>query len=502
MVRARARAGQIALGLAAGAALLAGGMGTHRLASADAGPGSIVSGSIVIAHQDGAKPTDSRFIPLLETARGPIPLRLPQGLPAKPGARFAVHDAEYSDGAIVGGNLAMLGPPTGPSPDPTVYGPANFTPGPRQVLVLLAQINGQPAPASAAAVRNIIFTAPNSANAFIQEESFGQLSLTGKLRSDGDVYGPYMIQSKQKPDVCDNVGWGSDAEAQFAAATGMNAETWDNVIVVFQASQCNFSGYRRDRRAARRQGRTPRVDQRRADERRADDERRLTRARPQLRCRPRRRAGVLRRRHAHLVQRGVRERSGQLTNQYLDPFDVMGSGLRQENAYHKWESGWLPSASVQTVSRSGTYLIAPEESSSNAVQLLEVPRLVGGPSYWLDFRQPFGSWFDNFFPTDPEVNGVSIRYANSSTMPHPSKSWLIDTTPNTDTFADSALAVGRTYTDTLARRLDHDARGFAARGPRQDHPPERRRLDPAGLPGRPHGLTRRERAPHRVDRGI
>ena len=83
------------------------------------------------------------------------------------------------------------------------------------------------------------------------------------------------------------------------------------------------------------------------------------------------------------------------------------------------------------------------------MQLLEVPRLVGGPSYWLDFRQPFGSWFDNFFPTDPEVNGVSIRYANSSTMPHPSKSWLIDTTPDTDTFADSALAVGRTYTDTL-----------------------------------------------------
>ena len=45
------------------------------------------------------------------------------------------------------------------------------------------------------------------------------------------------------------------------------------------------------------------------------------------------------------------------------------------------------------------------------------------------------------------MNGVSIRYANSSTMPHPSKSWLIDTTPDTDTFADSALAVGRTYAD-------------------------------------------------------
>ena len=91
-------------------------------------------------------------------------------------------------------------------------------------------------------MRNIIFTAPNSANAFIQEESFGQLSLTGKLRSDGDVYGPYRSSRSMQPDVCDNVGWGSDAEAAFNAATGMNAETWDNVIVVFQATQCNFSG--------------------------------------------------------------------------------------------------------------------------------------------------------------------------------------------------------------------------------------------------------------------
>jgi hypothetical protein len=421
----------------------------HPLAVAGAGSGSVVSGSIVIAHQDGAKPTDSRFVPLLETARGPVALRLPQGLPAKPGARIAVRDAKYADGAIVGGNLAMLGPPTGPSPDPTVYGPANFTPGPRKVLVLLAQIIGQPAPGSAAAVRNIIFTAPNSANAFVQEESFGQLSLTGKLRSDGDIFGPYMIQSKQKPDVCDNVGWGSDAEAQFAQATGMNPETWDNVIVVFQASQCNFSGI--GEIGALHVG---------TGARHAWINAVLTNGVPTT--------SVVAHELGHNF--GVDHAGGlecydgttriafseacgndpnQITNQYLDPFDVMGSALRQENAYHKWESGWLPSASVQTVTRSGTYLIAPEESSSNAVQLLEVPRLVGGPSYWLDFRQPFGSLFDNFFPTDPEVNGVSIRYANSSTMPHPSKSWLIDTTPDTDTFADSALAVGRTYTDTL-----------------------------------------------------
>jgi Metallo-peptidase family M12B Reprolysin-like len=448
VLRARARAGQLALGLVAGAALLAGGSGVQPLALATAGPATLVSGRIVVAHQDGAKATDSRFIPLLETSHGPVALRLPQGLPAAPGARIAVHDPTYSDGAIVGGDLAMLGPPTVPSGDATL-GPANFTPGPRKVLVLLAQISGQPAPASADAIRNIIFTAPNSANAFIQEESFGQLSLTGKLRSDGDVYGPYPIKSKFPADVCDNVGWGSDAETAFDTATGMNAETWDNVIVVFQASQCNFSGIGEIGQLHVGTG-----------ARHAWINAVLTNGVPTTSVVSHELGHNFGVDHAGGLEctdgttriafsEACANDPGQLANQYLDPFDVMGSGLRQENAYHKWESGWLPSASVQTVVRSGTYLIAPEESSSSAVQLLEVPRLAGGPSYWLDFRQPFGDWFDNFFPTDPVVNGVSIRYANSSTMPHPSKSWLIDTTPDTDTFADAALGVGRTYTDAV-----------------------------------------------------
>ncbi len=352
-------------------------------------------------------------------------------------------------------------------------------------------------------MRNIIFTAPNSANAFIQEESFGQLSLTGKLRSDGDVYGPYMIQSKQTPDVCDNVGWGSDAEAQFAAATGMNAETWDNVIVVFQASQCNFSGHRRDRRAARRHGRTPRLDQRRADERRADDERRRTRARPQLRGRPRRRARVLRRRpRASRSARRARTIRTRSTNQYLDPFDVMGSGLRQENAYHKWESGWLPSASVQTV-----YAERDVPDRAGGVELQRGAAAGGAaPGRWAELlaRLPpaVRQLVRQLLPDGP---GGERRLDPLRELEHDA--------PPVEELADRHDAEhrhvrglgARGWQDLhghAARRLDHDARGFAARGPRQDHPPERRRLDPAGLPGRPHGLTRRERAPHRVDRGI
>jgi hypothetical protein len=403
-----------------------------------------VVGRVVIAHQDGAKVSDSRMIPLVDTAGGTFPLRLAHGLPVAPGARVAVHNPEYADGAIVGGNLAMLGPPTTPSGVPTL-GPANFTPGPRKVLVVLAQINGQPASASAADIRSSIFTAPNSANAFIQEESFEQLSLTGKLRADGDVFGPYSVVSQQNPDVCDYVGWGNLALSKFESATGMDPESWDNVIVIFQAAQCNFSG-------------VGEVGQLNQGARHAWINPILTNGVPTT--------SVVAHELGHNF--GVDHAGGlvcysgsvrisfseacaadpnQINNQYLDPFDVMGSGARQENAYHKWESGWLPSDSVLSVIRSGTYLLSPEESASQGIQLLEVPRADGAPSYWLDLRQPFGTYFDTFSPSDPISHGVSIRYANSSNMPHPSKSWLIDTTPWTASFADAPLAVGSTYTE-------------------------------------------------------
>jgi hypothetical protein len=403
-----------------------------------------VVGRVVIAHQDGAKVSDSRMIPLVDTADGTFPLRLAHGLPVAPGARVAVHNPEYADGAIVGGNLAMLGPPTTPSGVPTL-GPANFTPGPRKVLVVLAQINGQPASASAADIRSSIFTAPNSANAFIQEESFGQLSLTGKLRADGDVFGPYSVVSQQNPDVCDYLGWGNLALSKFQSATGMDPESWDNVIVIFQAAQCNFSG-------------VGEIGQLNQGARHAWINPILTNGVPTT--------SVVAHELGHNF--GVDHAGGlvcysgsvrisfseacaadpnQITNQYLDPFDVMGSGARQENAYHKWESGWLPSDSALSVIRNGTYLLSPEEAASQGIQLFEVPRAAGAASYWLDLRQPFGTYFDTFSPSDPVSNGVSIRYANSSTMPHPSKSWLIDTTPWTNSFADAALGVGRTYSE-------------------------------------------------------
>jgi hypothetical protein len=443
-LKARSHRAALALWLTAGAALLpaAGALAPTPLSAS----GPALVGRVAVAHEDGARPSDSRVLPMLVTSTGPLALRLPQGLPAAPGSRVAVRNPTYKDGAIVAADLSMLGPPAATVATPTL-GPANFTAGPRKVLVLLVQAPSAPAPGSADAVRSILFTAPNSVNSFIKEETFGQLSLTGKLRSDGDVFGPYA-PSKAFTGVCDEVDWGNEAEAAFKKQTGLDPETWDNVVVVFQepTSVCAFSGIgeigqlkagsaRHSWINAIGSGGVPTVSV--------------------VAHELGHNFGVDHAGAFNCSSNGVRisfseacaaSETSSLADQYLDPFDVMGNGIREESAYHRWESGWLPSSSVQTVVRNGTYLIAPVERSTRALQLLEVPRQ-GVPSYWLDFRQPLDSPFENFGASDAVVNGVSIRYANGSAQPHPSKSWLIDTTPATTTFDDAALAPGRTFSD-------------------------------------------------------
>ena len=97
--------------------------------------------------------------------------------------------------------------------------------------------------------------------------------------------------------------------------------------------------------------------------------------------------------HAHLVQRGVRDDdpSSSSRNQYLDPFDVMGNGSARGE---RLPPLGVRLAAVGLGADGDAERDVPDRArgdrARSAVQLLEVPRLVGGPSYWLDFRQPFG----------------------------------------------------------------------------------------------------------------
>lgn len=148
----------------------------------------------------------------------------------------------------------------------------------------------------------------------------------------------------------------------------------------------------------------------------------------------------------HCVEGGVRVSVGGdcSLDEYGDPFDIMGAGERHTSNWNKARLGWLGSSNLATASASGTYVLAAQEALTADVQLLRIPR-GDGLFYYLELRQPFGSFFDNFSLADPAVRGVTVRLAPDYSGT--AQSHLIDTRPSTDEFEDAPLTVGRTFAD-------------------------------------------------------
>jgi hypothetical protein len=137
-------------------------------------------------------------------------------------------------------------------------------------------------------------------------------------------------------------------------------------------------------------------------------------------------------------------------SEYGDPFDILGSSSRHGSSFHLGQFKWLAPSNTQTVSSSGTYTLTAAELDSAQPQALRIPRatsVTGSQEYYsLEFRQPFGSYFDAFSASDPAVNGVAVRIVpDYSVIQRP---LLLDTTPATSTFTDAPLATGKTFTDT------------------------------------------------------
>jgi len=102
-----------------------------------------------------------------------------------------------------------------------------------------------------------------------------------------------------------------------------------------------------------------------------------------------------------------------------DFFDVMGYGYRshrQMSNVHKRNSSLKNNNDITYITQSGRYEILPSESDSNN-PLIFIDRgqnnFTSSSCYRYfvpEFRQP--TFFDNFSPTDPAVNGVFLRIAS------------------------------------------------------------------------------------------
>jgi len=141
--------------------------------------------------------------------------------------------------------------------------------------------------------------------------------------------------------------------------------------------------------------------------------------------------------------------------EYGNPFDVLGSSGSfpngQFNSNFKNNLNWIPAANLHTASSSGTFQIyAMDHGGVLGANRYAITVPINMPittsegtineDYWLEFRQKFTSnrWL---------MSGITLKWGKSAID---KASRLLDTTPNSpDGKNDSAIVVGRTYSDTL-----------------------------------------------------
>jgi hypothetical protein len=282
------------------------------------------------------------------------------------------------------------------------------------------------------AARSVVWTSTTSVNAYYKEESFGKWEVTGKLRTDGDVFGWYTIPY-DNTGTCAMTTWQSVARTA-AAKDGFVASNYNAVVYVTTATGCPGRAWTSGSSVVVISGfNTATVAHELG--------------------------------HAfglnHASAWGCKDALGVLVTisstcniwEYGD-FALMGATTTfHMNAYHKGALGFFAASNTVDAKTSGIYTIYPLEQATANAQTVRIPRTYDyygnvKDYYYLEYRQPFG--FDKFAATDPRVMGVLIHVANPYNVK--GRSFLLDaTTPSLTNFADAALGVGRTFIDTTRK---------------------------------------------------
>ena len=212
-------------------------------------------------------------------------------------------------------------------------------------VVLLNFSNDTRQPFTADQIRSLMWTSPSSVANYFKEQSWAKTTMTGKLRSDGDVFGWYTI-----PATNAGCAWSSWASAARTAATnaGVSLAGYEHIVYVWpQATSCGWAGlaYMPGTSAYINGSFNLRVVGHELSHNLGGD-------------------------HAasySCTSGGVRVAISSTcsTSEYGDPFDILGAAAsRHGSSFHRGQFGWLASSNTQTVSTSGTYTLTAAEADS------------------------------------------------------------------------------------------------------------------------------------------
>ena len=357
----------------------------HSLLTADAG--QELRGRVVETHGDTMTGEAKGRTFWLETGAERIRLvGAPDSL--RPGERVRVRGTRKGESFLVAadpGAVTADGPASVASVGPAVT---------KTVAVIAFTFSDNTSqPWTTDQIRANFFATSNSVRSYFSDASYGQVTVTG------DVFGWYQIAAND--DACNTSTWGTQAKAA-ATAAGVNLGAYQHIVFIFpRSAACGWAGlaYMPGTESWNNGTLSVRV----AGHELAHN------------------FGVHHASTLACTSAGVPVTlsTSCTESEYGDPFDIMGSAARLTNNWHRWRLGYFSNSEVVTVTsaNAGQLTLGVVSQANSVPKIVRVAR-GDGNFYYLEFRQPFGS-FDNFAVGDSAVNGVLVRVAPDRTNVRP-----------------------------------------------------------------------------------
>lgn len=381
-------------------------------------------GEILVVHFDG-KNTSKTDYKLITTDANVLELHFAKNTPQLPtGSKIKIKAIRLDSHLVLeAGNKSA-----GTTSMQTVATASVSTTGTENTAVLLVNFaNDASQPVTASDIAATLFTNADSVNAYYQDNSFNQTSLTGQ------VHGWFTLPTDNSSCESNYYNWSTQADS-LATASGVNLSLYSKIVYVFATPPtCGYL-------ALGTIGGTPGrswVFNYYSDGRVFGHE-----------------LG-----HNYGVHHAASLSCGAKTidvygncayDEYGDYFDVMGNfwyvspSMLHFNGAHKMTVGWIPQDRVQTATASAIYHVYNEESLSTAAQVIKINKPDTGESYYVSYRQPIG--FDTGLVAGM-TRGVSIHVWNGNAFV---QTKLLDASPlvgDFNGFGDATMQDGQHFID-------------------------------------------------------